>query len=311
MIQRSVSVDSIAIFGSLVRGDNDNLSDRDILLVADDRLGVALEAQVLRRYGWSCACYSWGRLSESVRRQLLFIQHLKQESQIVCDKNRRLNDLLSRFSPKSAYNDEACEAKKLICAVETIPATQCGYLWALDVLMVGFRSLAVATLANEGIYCFSFNDILSTLHKIGILHSGDLSDLHRLRNYKWQFRKRRQTDKITWSVVIRLIDIVDKRFRIGINVRRASSYDLMEVLTQRQDDRRNWYINSRKLEAVLLHLSPKSRSVQRDVLNEKRKLFDLIEAPSQYAWLLQRQWPNVTARLHELASQCIVMNENR
>ena len=61
-----------AVFGSASRGDNDALSDRDILIVDTDihllnRRQAALEAS-----GWSVASYTFAKLNALVRKGALF-----------------------------------------------------------------------------------------------------------------------------------------------------------------------------------------------------------------------------------------------
>lgn len=90
----------VAIFGSLVRGDYDFWSDRDILLVDDDPCSTVLLKARLEQAGWSCSHYTWDRLNKLSMSGSLFVQHLRQESVQLSDPHGRLSDLLSDFRPK-------------------------------------------------------------------------------------------------------------------------------------------------------------------------------------------------------------------
>ena len=68
---------SEAIFGSCARGRTDALSDRDILIVDDDREVLRARASVLMADGKSVAPYTFLKLEKLAVNGALFIQHLR------------------------------------------------------------------------------------------------------------------------------------------------------------------------------------------------------------------------------------------
>jgi len=294
-------IDAIAVFGSTARRQIDHLSDRDILFVSDKPAALRRAASRLETSGWSCINYSWSRLRKAAAWNSLFMQHLKQEAIILKDHEDILSSVLSRFSAKGSYKVEAEEAKHLLSILERIPNSIQGRYWALDVLMVGLRSLTIATLADEGIYSFSFKEMLTKLQRIGILSHENVIDLYALRRFKSKYRKRAWSPDLDWARVFHLIEIVDKRFSIGLNPVRAKPWQVLTAAVESDDNTNNWYLNSRKLEAALWCMP--THSAYADEGNATReRLFRLVRSPSEYGWVLSSEWGLLKEDLVSLTS---------
>ena len=252
----SLSVDAAAIFGSCARGDSDQLSDRDLLLVSKDSKILKSEASRLENLGWSCSTLTWSQLSQACKRKSLFIQHLKLEGIVIKDTFDRLLNFLYYAEPRCDYSWEIEQAKDLISLIEYIPLNNWGSNWALDVLMVGFRSLGYAILANEGMFRFSFDEVLNDLYKIGFLKSSDLPTLRALRKWKHSFRE----DFIEFPIIneraLNLIRIVDERIKLGFHVNFINPRHFITKQSKQIKKSENWYRNSRSLEAII-RLQPK------------------------------------------------------
>ena len=159
---------TFAIFGSTARGDSDTFSDRDMLIVSNDETDLRLLKSKYNSAGWSCTAYSWSRLQGAANQGSLFVQHLKQESKILSDPSNRLAHLLDQYSPKGSYKHESAGTATLLGNLtQHMPQCSEGPMWTVDVLSVGFRSLAVASLADNGIYAFSNADIINGLSRAG------------------------------------------------------------------------------------------------------------------------------------------------
>ena len=113
--------DSIAVFGSVARGDRDCMSDKDVLIVSDDDGARRSSAARLRRSGWSPVTFSWRRLERAGARKGLFVQHLKLEAGVRKDQDGRLKDFLDRFCVKPEYNQEIQESQALLGVLESMP----------------------------------------------------------------------------------------------------------------------------------------------------------------------------------------------
>jgi hypothetical protein len=177
-----------AIFGSVSRGRADELSDRDILLVGDRYSTLTDRASELKASGWSVACYTWAKLDSLSRSGALFIQHLKDEAEIVADVGVRLQTLLDAFRPKKSYLPEILVNSQLSGVAALRPATRDGALWAADVLYVSLRNFGVLYLASQQRYIFDFVEIVDELIGYGIIHAASRSDIVRLRMAKSLYR---------------------------------------------------------------------------------------------------------------------------
>lgn len=180
--------ESEATFGSVVRGDNDSLSDRDIIIV-DDNIDILRERRaVLENEGWSVSSYTFGKITAMANKKVLFVQHLKLQSEIINDRNLRLTNLLNDFTPKPSYETEALDNRKMTNLIRTVPKTNLGGLWAADVLYVALRNFGILVLAGHGKYVFGFAEILDELIELGFLKHSNRSACMKLRFLKSLYR---------------------------------------------------------------------------------------------------------------------------
>lgn len=177
-----------AVFGSAARGDSDRLSDRDYLIVDDDVAILNRRANELKAEGWSVASYTFAKLEALSKVGALFIQHLKCESEVIEDSSGRLRHLLRSFQPKKSYLAEIEENSRLSKLIERRPFGPRGALWAADVLYVSLRNFGVLSLAEKGIFKFSFREVIEGLYEIGKLHECTPSDFLSLRFCKTLYR---------------------------------------------------------------------------------------------------------------------------
>lgn len=284
--------DSVAVFGSIARGDSDGMSDRDVLIVDDNANVRSTAAKVLRARGWSPVCFTWRRLNNAIAGRGLFIQHLKLEAKILVDRGGRLRESLKRFSVRSAYDREITGSLELLGVLENIPNCRAGCYWSLDVLSVGLRTLGVATLANHGMYAFSLNRILTSLETVRVLSATDRESLIGIRQYKWRHRNSKLHRPISFNQTFKLIDLVSRRFKIGLHVKTIGAEQALEALTADEVRCPNWYLRSRVLERALLGLQPRI-NVGREISTAKRDLQRLVREPSQYGWQIKTEWPSL------------------
>ena len=230
MKTETTNLTSIALFGSVVRGDFDKYSDKDILLVGNKSLEINSLKNQLGKNKWSCASYTWDKLNYLKSQQSLFIQHLKKESWILHDHNENYKTFLSNYNPKSDYTKEYYNSNNLFKSLEYLNDNHYSNLWALDVLSVGFRNLAIFRLANEGIYEFSHKSIIQSLHKIGLINHEDIPLLLKLRVLKRLFRKKTLFVFPTQKETLQLIETVNKCFKIGLESKVLKSDDFSDKI---------------------------------------------------------------------------------
>ncbi len=202
---------SVAKFGSTVRQDNDLLSDSDLLVVIenDKNFDFSIVSEYLEGNGHNISYYNYDKLVYLSKKGSLFLQHLKQESEIIYDKKGRFACLLKKFNPKNDYEDEMYLAKKQFQLIKSLPETNLSNLWYCDYLYVLLRNYLVFYSANSKNYIFSFKTLLRR-----IMSDYDLSDntyniLLRLRNYKFEYRSNNQID-ISKEIILELVIELNK-----------------------------------------------------------------------------------------------------
>ena len=297
---------SIALFGSVARGDNDRFSDNDLLLVSDDERTLREAKHKFDAFGWSCTAYSWARLQRAANDGSLFVQHLKQESLILSDPSERLSHLLANFTAKGSYKREGTSASNLVGnLMENIPDCAVGPMWSLDVLSVGFRSIAVANLAENGIYAFANSDILDGLAKIGLVKERDRVRLSALRRYKSMYRHGKVCNYIGWKEAFETLNLVNGVFSLGATPRRLKTIDALDIALKAELDpeaKVDWYSKCRRIESALLMLKPRSKNTRSEFKQQSEELLNLVRSPSSYAWHFTAGLELTTKKLLELAT---------
>ncbi|MDT4968562.1 MAG: hypothetical protein QOJ64_3299 [Acidobacteriota bacterium] len=281
------TVDAIALYGSAVRTDFDRYSDRDVLLVSDDNDALFQTKAALTEEGYSCSCYSWGKLDLLAAKKALFIQHLKQESQIVLDRDNRLLSFLAGYSPASSYSDQIQLTRSLIALTENFVDTQKGIGWALDVLAVGLRNLAILTLANEGKYIFALPGLLSELKKMGQISSEHECRLMELRRFKSHFRHKRYHLLPTREVVFGLQKIIGQSFDVAFEpmVMSREAFQYACLHSKKAREMTNWYAQARLCEGAFMTLDKSIVSRSSSMWSRLQRIEDAIENPSCYNFL--------------------------
>ena len=300
---------AVAIFGSAARGDLDLFSDRDLLIVSNDKVSLQ---EMKRRYeslGWSCTAYSWTRLQHAADQGALFVQHLKQESIIISDPSCQLADLLEQYSANVDYKRERAGAACMLGQVmQHLPRCEAGPMWALDVLSVGFRSLALTNLADEGIYVFSNSGIINGLSQIGMITNQSKEQLASLRRFKSLYRRRCSDTRTDWHEVFGQIQLIDSIFGLGLSSRCYGTIDMVELALSQGGDNvqtsANWYTKCRRLESALWTLTPRYDRYRAEFQERRRKLFKLVKSPNSYAWQFTGGYDSVQSSLKDLAEIC-------
>ena len=183
-----LNIDAVALYGSQLRTDFDNISDRDLLVVGSDINDLINAKEIFERLGFSCGVYTWDRLSRMANNGALFLQHLKQESCVVKDANGRLQTLLSSFQPKGNYEREIEATKNIIALTENISHSNVATGWVLDVLAVAVRNIAILKLANTGRYIFGYAELLDALESTDHISKEACWKLKYLRRWKQLYR---------------------------------------------------------------------------------------------------------------------------
>lgn len=182
---------SICIFGSSARASTDQLSDKDILVTAENP-ALALETVgTLRDEGWSVAFFCRSRLERMAEAGSLFILHLKLEGRIVRDPEFWLEGLIDDFHPKSCYMTDVVKSFELILPLERLMKWVHGSQMAADLGYVFMRNHAINMLASQGIYLFDYRSLMEELQGFQGFTSKCLERLIELREGKHIYRSGR------------------------------------------------------------------------------------------------------------------------
>ena len=301
---------AFAMFGSAARGDNDIYSDRDLLIVSDDESTLHEMKSKYDSVGWSCTAYSWSRLQRAADQGSLFVQHLKQESKVLSDPSDRLAHLLAQYSTKASYKHETNGSASLLGnLMQHLPRCDTGPMWTLDVLSVGFRSLAVANLADHGIYAFSNSGIIDGLIRIGAVSKEDRPQLNALRRFKSLYRQGVIDKQIRWCEIFEWIRLVDKIFELGLSWKCVQTIEILELAladcTTAPTDT-DWYARCRRIESALWMLRPRSNKERAGFLRQRQKLFKIVKSPNSYAWHFAGGYKLMQRSLSNLVKICAV-----
>ena len=195
-------IESVCIFGSSARASTDELSDRDILIVADDKYRRIQLTTLWRQRGWSVAVYSPSRLLRMIASGSLFIQHLKLEGVIVADKGGWLSDNLEKAKPKKSYIGDAMESVFLALPIERFDSNALikNNLLAADLAYVAIRNFGICHLADKKNLFFDYGQIATCLGKDFSLSRRELKLLHSLRAGKVSYRESTECVLLKWTI---------------------------------------------------------------------------------------------------------------
>jgi hypothetical protein len=273
--------------------------------VSDDDAALMEGKLWMEENGFSCACYSWIKLEFLARRKALFIQHLKQESRILIDKGQKLRFLLSQFSPDSTYTKQIDTARELVSVTECFPNTHYGIGWALDVMAVGFRNLAILALANEGKYLFSFSGILAELKKMGMINSEEEARLRLLRKHKASFRRKAYHLLPPKEEVFELRQLVGEVFDTNPSSTLVSE-EVFHNFCLRPNSAfksSHWYLKARLYEGAFLGLNRSSRRIDSGTFQRLQAVENAIASPGCYSALFMNSADNLRHEVIDLSDQ--------
>ncbi|WP_155403802.1 hypothetical protein [Variovorax paradoxus] len=297
-MNQSIHVESLAIFGSTSRGDADQISDRDVLLAGMGQISL-VERELIGR-GYSPSVYSWQQLEDLSRDGSLFLQHLRQESKILLDRNGRLWDLLEKFRPLNNYSHRIVKNVELFEMTNGTP--QCDALigWAFDVLAVGFRNHAILQLANAGRYVFSYPALVAIISKAHNLSANESQLLIDLRQRKREYRERCSANNGTHEVLKRTQAVIERITGADCSSRRFSIEDFVAHQVGFVSTNPHWYYPLRRLEGAFRAMGFTPELASSKVLAEMESVFS---KPSPYgdAGMSSIEWVRTNVEAISLA----------
>lgn len=291
---RDLSIESVCIFGSAARGSTDTLSDKDVLIVADDpKRRRQLEGKWAGE-GWSVASYSPSRIRGMVRMGSLFIQHLKTEGIVVLDNCDWLANLLHSSEPKPNYKSDFQSALQLLKPLERLTSGYWQNLMAADLGFVFIRNAGIYTLADRGHYEFSYERIVKELAGDIELSRLEMDLLLRLRALKVAYRTRNRSPGNSFDLNT-LLEVCSKV--AGVHISQSISADAPIRLMPLR------YATIRDVEArIIMKFTPPclDQSMQ---TRELSSLWKMVTAPREYSWSIREIDSKWVATANRMLSQ--------
>jgi predicted nucleotidyltransferase len=147
---------SVCLFGSHARKTADALSDRDVLvLAANEDESSRIAAGILNKCNVSL--FTHDHFLRMIEVQALFIQHIKQEGQIVRDDEGFMRTALQEFCPKQDYRPECEDAFDHLISLPTPRGSYWFDLCLSDATYVFFRNAVILHFAGNQKFIFDFS----------------------------------------------------------------------------------------------------------------------------------------------------------
>ena len=184
-------IESVCVFGSSARSSMDELSDRDVLVVAGDNHRREQLTTLWRQRGWSVAVYSPSRFLRMITSGSLFVQHLKLEGKIVEDEGGWLCDTLDNAKPKKTYICDAMASVSLALPIERFDSDALikNNLITADLGYVAIRNFGICHLADKKQLSFDYDQIVTWLGENFGLDRREVKLLKSLRSGKVSYRE--------------------------------------------------------------------------------------------------------------------------
>jgi len=238
-------------FGSVNRGDNDEFSDRDILVVTpnDPEFDHNIYSHLIKSE-YSISYYNYEKLTYLSINGNLFIEHLRKSGEILYDSSKRLSKILDNFKPLESYELKLSGAYKASSMFSTIPSNEIAGGWICDNLYVFIRNILVYKSAVDNSFRFGYKEIIEDYKEELELDISDIDALHEIRITKQKYRDKPHFLKVSNNKIRQYFDVAGKISRqIKYEFMSTSRFD--RVVRSRLDDQNlSSYEKLRSLEGL-------------------------------------------------------------
>ena len=278
---------AICVFGSHSRGSKDEFSDKDVLICGPSRGESCKLINDWEANNWSVAFYTWKRLDQMSKAGSLFLQHLKQEGDILHDGSSRLKNALQKYQPKESYHGDLRRSLELCRPTEREMASSQAAACMGDILYTFARNAMILQLASRKIYIFDYSKLLEQLQILGLISKQEVGTLKTLRLLKAAYRSRNFTFLNEREVYTRSKSIIYKMFRLGTSEICAYS------------DIRYFGLPYATLRDIEVRLVSQFGISFLENSNDKtlKKIWRMIRDPRGYSWHTKRLTPEYTQDL--------------
>lgn len=252
-------------FGSKARGDNDYISDVDILKVCN------FEDELYKNEN-NIHFYTKKRLKKLKEVESLFLVHLKNEGKIVSDESDWMKLFLKDIPNFVSKEKDIHLVKRYLSILLSIKPTNTQILWWFDCLYVFLRDYYIKINSTYNYYSFS-------PHSFGKLKNNDIkldltNEILQLRGYKSTYRNKLNIEnKIEENYIIEIKNKISLALGISID-----NYSLIDIF-MKNDNNTESYFRLRLLEGLYLN---------NEIKIKDNILLKFIESPHLYSWEIKR-----------------------
>ncbi len=272
-------IQSECVFGSSARGTEDALSDKDVLVVADDQNRLRQAVQKWEGTGWSVAAYSPSRFRALIGKGSLFVQHIKREGIIVTDNGGWLADVLVEAMPKQSYEEDFRLSSQMLKPLERLDFGYWSQLMAADLGFVYIRNAGIYKLAEDRIYEFDYARIVDRLADATGLTTNEAKLLKQLRPLKVAYRLRDQS-QVDLADRSALLEICSKVARSDV-VSKIFEYSPIRLYPIR-------YATLRDFEARMIMQFDVVTLDRGELSEELSSLWKMVTTPREYSCAIRK-----------------------
>ena len=258
---------SIAIFGSSQRTNFDKYSDKDLLIVGESYSKINEFRQEYESKNYSVSTYTYKKLQFLSDRGSLFIQHLKKESKILFDDNKKLKSILDNHKESIPTKKQLTESIDYFNFLKSIPNSNWGYAWYCDCFYVGLRNHLILKSAINGDYNFSFLNLIDDLLQSKQIDLNDYEILKQVRVLKKAYRER--FDEILTSQ-----DFIKSLVAVGQKLKLIPSFDFIScenfksyVVCEVKKQKTNHYFKLRLFEVYYILSGQRNSKIDKYICN--------------------------------------------
>lgn len=181
---------SVCIYGSVARQRTDELSDRDVLILAPSKEGAFEECSDWQAAGWNPSFFTYQHFARLAEFQSLFVQHIKLEGRVIRDDEGRLRQVLEQFSPASSYREDLKDALLPLKWVDPGELSYWAGLCLGDILFVVTRNAGILHAAEFGRFIYEYGAVVEHLAQAFEFDPTQRAALVALRGIKAAYRAR-------------------------------------------------------------------------------------------------------------------------
>lgn len=252
-------------FGSNARGDNDNISDIDILKVCDFKNENVKELKNIH-------FYTKKRLMKLKEVESLFLIHLREEGRIISDESNWLKDFLKQIPNFVAKEKDILLVKKYLIYLLSIEPSKSQTLWWLDCLYVFLRDYYIKVNSKYNYYSFSPYSFAKLINED--IKKDLTNDVLELRRHKSKYRHKIEIEN---SFSKNYLDELKNRISYSLGIPITSN--TLQNIFLKNDSEIEPYFKLRLIEGLYLN---------NDIEIKDSILYKFIDSPHLYSWEIKQ-----------------------